>query len=127
MIVLDHDGVFVAFLTLMNIILCLLSSYFYVWMGTFGEEHTHWAILFATTCLEYIFSGLMICKFITSYQIQGETEIVKSIHSISMRYLKNGFLLDFLTLLPLHFVFGHKYLYLIKTIRVVIVIQVFNI
>lgn len=77
--------------------------------------------------IDFFFLISMFLKFITDFIPDGETEPTKDLKEISKRYLNNEFLVDFITILPLTLMFELKILYLLKTIRVINGIKMFNV
>jgi len=69
----------------------------------------------------------MCLKFITDFIPDGETEPTKDLKQIAKRYLHRGFLIDFITVLPLSLMFEIKILYLLKTLRIFNGIKLFNV
>jgi hypothetical protein len=137
--------------TIFDISCCLASSYFYLWLATFGEdqkgatcypdmskaERAQFDKDGATTlqmvlAFEIIFLISIITKFLTDYRPDGETEHVKSLTKISSRYLHGDFLSDFIPLIPLTYIFKNyfcqaKLFYIIKTVRVLNGFKLFNV
>lgn len=140
--------------TVFDIMCCLASSYFYLWLATFGEDQkgaktnqcypnmskaekaqfdqdgaaTYQIVL----AFEIIFLVSIITKFLTDYRPDGETEHVKSLTKISSRYLHGDFLSDFIPLIPFTYIFKHylcqaKLFYIIKTVRVLNGFKLFNV
>ena len=72
-------------------------------------------------------------NFFTSFTPAGEHQTVKNISLISNRYIKNGFIMDLLPLVPLQMVFNkytgsnYKLLYVIKVLRIIKVFKVVSI
>ena len=54
-----------------------------------------------TLAIEIFFLVAMIIEFITDYTEEGDEVPTKDLHKIVKRYLKNGFILDFIPLFPI--------------------------
>ena len=131
LIICDHTSMFSMFLRTMNTILCLISSYIYMWFGAFNDIGNHHLRGVVTICFELFFLFMMIINFITDFTRQGENKPVRNLHQISMRYLKGDFLMDLIPLLPLTLIVTKehklsKLLYCIKVIRVLSGFRVFD-
>ena len=66
----------------------------------------------------------MIKSFITDYSEEGNPLPVREFIKIAFRYLKSNFPLDFLVLIPFHWLLGDfmresNYLFLIKSLRII--------
>jgi len=85
-----------------------------------------------TIIFELVFAVSILSRFLTDYTPDGETEAVKSLSKISNRYIKSDFAWDLIPLLPLPIIFKGfwkeaKLLYMIKCIRIVNGLKLFNI
>ena len=150
-IIINHEGLFSLIWAFFDIICCLASSYFYLWLATFGENGNSKicypelqdvekeqfnkessTALQLTLTFELIFAFSMLTKFLTDYKPDGETEHVKSLTKITSRYLHGDFIFDFIPLIPLPFIFKNvfcqaKLFYLIKSTRVIKGFKLFDV
>lgn len=113
-----------------NMIMCVVSSYFYAYMAAFkapkpGDDLHHIMIFF-----ECMFAVDIILKFLKSFTKDGETMPTIDLAKIAQRYLKGQFALDFIPLIPLFSIFtfkGHGHLYIVKCIRIINGFSLFNV
>jgi len=121
LLTISNNGFIIIVWKPIEILACLLSSYYYAWILAFGaEEHIgvpRWSIIF-----EAIFAISMAINFMREYIPDGETVPVRDHAKIAKHYFKNGFWTDFIPLLPipwaLSFLHYSKVLYIIKIIRI---------
>ena len=112
-----------------EIISYLLSSYYYAWMTAYSlEEET---IPTMSIFWEFVFLMTMMITFLTEFTPDGETIPVRNLTKIAQNYFKKGFMFDFVTLLPIPWIFytmhySHLF-YGIKVIRTVKGIKVFDV
>lgn len=104
----------------------MLTSYCYLWFAVFGVDH-EWSFHYYFHFTDLFFLMSMFIKFVTDYIPDGETEPEKDIKIISKRYLHDDFLIDFITLLPLSVLFEIKIFYVLKTLRMVNGVKMFNV
>jgi len=100
----------------------LTSSYFYAYIAAFGVPKTNSNLFYTNLFYEGIFSLQILLEFITDYRPQGTfSKPVRDLSKISSRYLKGGFIYDFIPLIPLDNIIkigGYERLfYLIKLMR----------
>jgi len=150
-IIINHEGLFSLIWAFFDIICCLTSSYFYLWLATFGEngdsskcyvdmsntdkEAFNQQASFSlrlTVAFELIFAFSILTKFLTDYKPDGETEHVKSLSKITSKYLHGDFIFDLIPLIPLPFIFKNvfcqsKLFYMIKCIRVLNGFKLFDV
>ena len=72
-------------------------------------------------CFEWFFLVEMLFGFITEY-VDENNKSVRDIKKIGKRYLNEGFILDLIPLIPFNFFVhfkGSKYLFLLKSIRLI--------
>lgn len=72
----------------------------------------------------------ILIKFLVSYTPEGSTNPERDLTKISKRYLKNGFVMEFITVIPFTSLSlgGYERLfYLIKVLRLFIGFKVFNV
>ena len=117
-VVFEEDHWFVFTVTSLNAILCLISTYFYLWVACFDNDNYYLMIGF-----ESFFVMSMAFNFIIAFTPDGETQPNKNLAQISKRYLANGFVKDLIPLLPVPFLFDHNsnfhhVSFLLKIIRI---------
>jgi hypothetical protein len=82
---------------------------------------------------EAVFIMSILKNFSTEYKPDGISKPVRNIKKIATRYVNNGFPMDFLMVIPFHFLFGGdevlnaKRFFFIKTYRLVKGIRIFNV
>ena len=109
----------------------MISSYVYIWFAVFGDQGTDFHYYFEPS-IELFFFLAMVVKFFTDFIPDGETEAEKSLDIISSRYLKGMFIWDLIPLVPLTLIFRNfqrirKLTFMIKCIRIVNGINLFNV
>ena len=87
MIVIDHQSLFTFIWKCIDIFCCLMSGYFYAWIGCFGIKDDQKWLKDVNLALEVIFTISILLRFITDYIPLGETTPVKNISLISEKYL----------------------------------------
>ena len=83
----------------------------------------------AFTVFELYFAADMVSEFITAY-VDENNNLVKDLRKIRMRYLKNDFIMDFITLIPFTklFHFSHsRFLFFIKCLRIIKAFKLLNV
>lgn len=80
---------------------------------------------------EIVFVLSIIKNFTTEYKPDGISKPIRDIKKIAIKYLHNGFVMDFLMVLPFYDIFGSKgnakLAYFIKIYRLVKGIRIFNV
>ena len=129
LIIINHTSTFSGFWRMFDVLSCLLSSYVYCWHIAFTEKHRNIPIF--EYFIESIFFITMITKFLTDFIPDGETEPTKDLMLISKNYLKNGFVMDLIPLIPFNFFASNKgslrLAYGIKLVRIISGIKLFNV
>ena len=75
---------------------CLISSYYYAMISCLDHmDTTSWVIYFET-----VFAISLVLNFFVEYYHDGSTIPTREMKKIAIRYLKGGFFLDFLPLIP---------------------------
>ena len=74
----------------------------------------------------------MLMNFITDFKVEGEKHATRDLISIAKHYLKNGFWVDFIPLIPIQLLMleegmNIKLLYLPKTIRFIGGFEIFDV
>ena len=127
MIVISSESWFSYVCHIINIFLCLLSSWVYMHFAVFGNEESITILsIDLEIWFETIFSILMLKEFITDFKTTGDLHVEKRIKFISQRYMKSssGFVVDIIPLFPFTFIFpytsnrNYKLFYLLKQIRI---------
>ena len=124
LLVFDEKSKFSTYWNGIDIFTCIISSYFYAYLGCFGQDALNQEVEILVMCFESIFVITLLKHFITDYTPDGEQTPVTNIKKISIRYLHNGFILDFILVIPFFFLFKNigeqaKLFLFIKTYRVV--------
>jgi hypothetical protein len=117
------------------VVSCIVSSFLYAFYGAFRldvdfdspDEFKDVDPVLDINKMNYLqnaFEGLFlldtIMKFFLEYTDDYTNNKIRDLSMISVRYLKNGFLFDFLPLIPWNWLFAFRYsrlLYLIKVLR----------
>ena len=103
---------------------CVWSSYIYAFASAFGLKH-HINDSDVMTVLDFIFFVIfavaMLINCITEFYPDMESHPCRDLDKIVFRYLKDDFILDFVALLPLHWMFNlsnrYNFLFAIKIVR----------
>ncbi|KAJ9466383.1 Cyclic nucleotide-gated cation channel [Diplonema papillatum] len=74
--------------------------------------HPVWVVLDALTDIPPIVR--IVCQFLMPFEQEGRRDIVSSRLKITEKYLKGGFLLDFVSILPLDFIFQDPWWRLVR-------------
>ena len=61
-------------LTVIDLILCLISGYLYMWLARFGDEIDSEELFIFTTCMEVFFGLSMYTNFMTDFLPDGQSE-----------------------------------------------------
>ena len=123
-LIINHDGTFIAIWKLMDVVLCLVSSWTYMWMTVFSIEGVDTTKMEEYgRYIEIFFVLTVIFGFLTDFKRPGEHIAEKKLSVISKRYLNEDFLTDFIPLFPLpelliSLKLEHKFSYIIKVIRI---------
>ena len=88
LMIINHQGPFVAILSLVDVVLCLVSSWVYMWMTVFAIEGVdiEW-MEYYTHYIEIFFFFTMCIGFFTDFKKPGEHISEKKLSVISKRYL----------------------------------------
>ena len=100
-IIIRRSGCSYGIFAFIHSILCILSSYFYSWMACYGNEYSREMFFYCTLFIELFFLLSMFIEFITDYTEEGDEAPTRHIGKIAKRYLKNGFVMDFIPLFPI--------------------------
>ena len=133
MVILSEKSLLVNAWKCADVILCIVSSYIYVWIATFGEgseqSNFHYVHLF----FEVFFSFSILQRFLTDYTNEGESEPVHNLLKIVRRYFYSwSFVLDFIPIIPFHIIFHNigrqaKLFFLLKILRMIKGLSFFNV
>ena len=104
-IIINHKSAFYRLLNTIDIICSIFSAHFYIWIATFGMDNNTYELV-AQIVVELFFLFSMATKFLTDYVPPGEIEAEKNLSVIASRYFHNGFIWDFVPLLPINAVFS---------------------
>lgn len=111
---------------------CITSTYIYSYLAAFGHDNDDYSIYHILAVFEGFFALSIIKNFITEYTPENETVPVRKIRDIAHRYFSNGFWVDLFCLVPFQMVFSvfteksHLF-YLIKALRIIKGIKIFNV
>jgi hypothetical protein len=131
-IIINRKGGFRSFLSVVNIFICTISSYAYIWTAVFGNDpdgfsnRMMWAF-------ESLFLIMMLCNFVTDFTRDGEHVAVTDLEEIGVRYIQSDFLYDLVPLLPFSFFLDnsqykfYRLFFCIKVLRVKTGFDSFNI
>lgn len=129
-LVISHTNKVVYVWNVLYVLSCLTSCYFYAFMAAFEKPDPGSWLFILDWSFEGIFLVSLLLNFITDYKEDGNPNPVRDLNKISMRYLKGQFTYDIIPLIPLpHLPFGNsmKHFYLIKIMRMVTGIRVFDV
>lgn len=129
-LVISHNNKVVYLWNVLYVLSCLTSCYFYAFMAAFEKPKPGSWLFILDWSFEGIFLVSLLLNFITDYKEDGNPNPVRDLNKISMRYLKGQFIYDIIPLIPLpHLPFGNsmKHFYLIKIMRMVTGIRVFDV
>lgn len=133
-IIMSHQSYFSLTWGFIDIILSLVSSYFYAWLAVFYDDLiSDSAFNSYQMFFEIFFLFGMIKSFITDYIEDGEIVPVRDLIKIGQRYINRGsFLLDFITIFPFPYVLRNyirksKVFFLFKLGRMIKGVQLFQV
>ena len=72
-----------------------------MWLCCFGDHFNKSTTITFLAATEGFFFIAMIIKSLTDYKIEGEKFPVRDLFLIVKNYLNNGFMLDFIAILPI--------------------------
>jgi len=86
--IIDHEGIFITIWTVFDVLLCLVSSWTYMYLTVFSIEGIDTDKMeYYNFFIEIFFFITMAFGFITDFKKQGEKEPEKKFGVISKRYL----------------------------------------
>lgn len=85
---------------MLELLCCLLSSYYYAYMSTFGPRYQEGDIVVPTLIFEAIFGISVLLKFNLEFKLEDNPLPVRNYAKIADRYLKSEFIIDFIPLIP---------------------------
>ena len=105
-------------------LVCLISSYFYLYMASYllaGPSHFDLFFNIDIT-FEAIFLVAMLLEFITDFKTGSQQKVNRDLLSISKKYIKGNLLYDFIAIIPFSLLIkingGYERLfYLLKMVR----------
>ena len=86
---------------ILEIFCCILSSYFYAYIGAYYIPATDDYFFVVMICNELFFLLLMMLKFMVEIRTSETAVPIRNFKIIAREYLRGEFTLDFITLLPL--------------------------
>ena len=86
---------------MLDSIASILSSYYYSYQSCFGSRDDDDMFLLIMVGFESFFILCMIKEFLTDFKVEGEKYATREFVLIAKNYLKNGFWIDFLPLIPI--------------------------
>lgn len=142
--IVGEQSAFSAVWAFFDIICCISSSYLYAYIAAFGMKDFGYTkkdpighdqeefFISVEITFEIIFMLSIIKQFLTEYTPEGETIPVRDLQKIAKRYIKDGFLLDFICVLPISRMLKFmgeeaRLFYLIKSIRIHKGIRIFSV
>ena len=133
MIIISEQSTFKKGWSIVYLVSCFTSPYFYAWVALNGHEKDEYLQL----CFAYIYESIFalnICfNFLTDFVPDGEIIPEKDLAKIADRYLNGEFLKDFAPTFPLTFFFDNSHtkfwrlLYLVKIIRLIKGIEIYDV
>ena len=101
-------------------------------MACFGNHYDEDLFFMVTAVFESFFLVAMLIEFITDYTEEGDEAPTRDFHKIVKRYLKDGFVLDFIPLFPIQSLldagnFRIKIFYLPKCLRFISGFKIFDV
>lgn len=103
--ILKENSWFTSIWFTIDIISCIVSSYLYAYMGTFGGNSLSPVGDNCIQVFNIVFILSIIINFSTEYKPDGISKPIRDIKKIALRYLNNGFIMDFLMVLPFYDIF----------------------
>ena len=120
--VIDNRGMVYRAWSIMIVILCVLTSFFYAILGAFKESYEE--TLDIVLAMEIIFLIDFLLHFILSFPINPlnpQSQINTNLADIFTNYLQGNLIIDLIPLLPLQYLplarNGASYFYMLKVIR----------
>ena len=114
-----------------DVIACLISSYFYAYLGAFHNPNPEDNLFGVMVFFETIFFISIVCKFFVEFKKDGQTIPIRNLGEIANRYLRTTFMMDFIPLIPIPIIInlnGYEgHFYAVKVIRVVNGFRIFNV
>lgn len=115
-----------------DIFFCIFSSYIYAFLAAFKMNEVSEDMNRLIYVIEIVFVCSLLKNFLTEYRADGVAKPVRDYKKIATRYLSNGFILDFLMIVPFaqFFISLTEYsrlFLLIKTYRLVKGLKIFNV
>ena len=83
-----------------DILMCLISSYYYAMISTLDHPKTKQSLGVGVIFFETVFAISFFLNFFVEFYSDGNRIPTKNIKLIAKRYLKNDFLLDLIPLIP---------------------------
>jgi len=83
-----------------HITCCVVSSYIYALIAAFGDDGNSEIFRDMTIGFETVFLLSMIFNFMKPFYPEGEHHPSKDHGKIARKYINDGFLIDFVTLIP---------------------------
>jgi hypothetical protein len=121
-LIIDMDNKIYALWCFFDLLMCLLSSYYYCFLSTFVEvDHTK-LVQGPVWFFEIVFLISLLLKFNLEYKEIDSPVPVRNYGKIAKRYLKDEFFIEALPLVPFPIFIRmqglEQYLYFIKVIRI---------
>lgn len=131
-IVISKDNKIYKLISGFELVLCILSSYYYGYMASFHSKEDEPKVLVWVLIFEVYFGICFLLNFFVEYYTEDSPLPVRDLGKIAIRYLKNEFIFDLIPLIPApqYFTFmqGHeKHLYFVKVMRLFKCAEVFEI
>ena len=83
-----------------ELILCIISSYYYGYMASFHDPANEPKINAPVLIFETFFGFTMLLNFFVEYKNDDSPLPVRNLQRIASRYLQNEFILDIIPLIP---------------------------
>lgn len=108
----------------LDFIVCLISSYFYAYLGVYFEEPITKELNTIVILAQSFFFIDMVVSLLTEYVPADSNIPVRQIKLVAMNYIKGSFMFDLILWVPIEPVFGHlnddiRRFYIIKCLRMI--------
>ena len=130
-IIISHTNYFYGLWSVIHTICCLFSSYFYAFMAAFGQPEPDTPLYKLDWFFEIVFYISFLLCFLVDFVPEGGSRPVRNFRSIAIRYLKGGFIMDFLPIIPFVQMIDlggrEKHFYIIRILRLVAGFKILNV
>ena len=99
-VVISEDNQLYKMWHLLEIVACLLSSYYYAALASFHDSEGNPKLVATTLVFELFFLISIVLKFFLEYKVDDSPLPVRDLGMIAKRYIRNEFLFDLIPLIP---------------------------